>query len=239
MPRMPRAQADELLDAPDQDLVELADSLAQVAQANRLFGGVRALRRHLSPFASRRDVRVLDVGTGNGRVAADLANWAAARGGHWTVTGVDLHPDVIRVARSAPRGDGSTLALVRADASLLPFRDAAFDVACATLTLHHFGPRDAVGIVAEMGRVARDLVLVNDLERRRLHYLCARVLSWTLWRGNRLTRHDGPLSVLRSFTMDELLEIGERAGLVRTSVRRHFPFRLVLEGRPDSVEATP
>jgi hypothetical protein len=85
-----------------------------------------------------------------------------------------------------------------------------------------------------MARVSRVAVLVNDLERRYLNYWSARVLAWTLWRGNRLTRHDGPLSVRRSFTVEELLDIGRRSGLERPSVRRHFPFRLVLEGQPSA-----
>ena len=88
-----------------------------------------------------------------------------------------------------------------------------------------------------MGRVAREVVLVNDLERHALNYLSARALAYTLWRRNRLTRNDGPLSVLRSFTSDELLEIGRRSGLHRPRVTKHFPFRLVLEGGPGAGDA--
>jgi hypothetical protein len=83
-----------------------------------------------------------------------------------------------------------------------------------------------------MARVSRGVVLVNDLERTRANYLGARLLGVTAWRGNRLTRHDGPLSVQRSFTSGELLAIGRRAGLRDVSVGRHFPWRIVLEGRP-------
>ncbi len=235
MPPTPRLTTEELLDAPHQEPAELAASLDQVAQVDRLFGGSRALRRHLRPFLSHSELKVLDVGTGNGRVAAELARWSAGQGVRWSVTGLDNHPDVVEVARRGPLGASPELTLVRGDALALPFPDRSFDVVCCTLTLHHFDDEAAVRLVGEMARVARRSVLVNDLERNSLNYLSARALSLTLWRSNRLTRNDGPLSVLRSFTVPELLAIGTRSGLQAPRVTRHFPFRLVLEGAPGTV----
>ena len=232
----PRLYTPELLDRADQDPAELAASLRQVAQVNRLLGGARALRLHLHSLLGT-PARILDVGTGNGETAGDLAAWAAARGPQWHVTGLDLHEVVVGVARlEAPRLQHAPH-LVRGDALQLPFRDRTFDAVCCTLTLHHFRDDEAASLVAEMARVASGVVLVTDLERHGLNYASARVLSWTLWRGNRLTRNDGPLSVLRSFTADELTEIGVRCGLEGLRVRRHFPWRLVMEGRPGGREA--
>jgi len=45
---------------------------------------------------------------------------------------------------------------------------------------------------------------------------------------NRLLRHDGALSIQRSFKVEELRELAQRAGLRDISVERHFPYRLVL-----------
>lgn len=226
----PRIHTAELLDAQRHEPEELAHSLRQVAQVNRRLGGTRALERHLGPLLAVRPLRVLDVGTGNGETAAELAAWARGRGGLLEVTGLDAHGQVLDAARR--RSGPHAPRLVQGDGLALPFRDGAFHVACCTLTLHHFRDQAAIRMVKEMGRVATRLVLVNDLERHRLSYASARVLSWTLWRRNRLTRNDGPLSVLRSFTPGELAEIGVRAGLAEPRVRRHFPFRLVLSGGP-------
>ena len=217
----------ELLDAPHHDPVELSHSLNQVAQVNRWLGGTRALRRHLAPWLRRLpEARILDVGTGNGVTLREVTTWAGGGSRSWTGVGVEIGRQTAALARDA----GSSVVL--GDALRLPFADASFDLSLCTLTLHHFPDDDAVRLVREMARVTRSSVLVNDLERTRLNYLGARALAATAWRGNRLTRNDGPLSVLRSFTASELGDVGRRAGLSGVRVRRHFPWRVVLEGRP-------
>jgi ubiquinone/menaquinone biosynthesis C-methylase UbiE len=135
---------------------------------------------------------------------------------------------------AARRPLGGSASLARADARVLPFPTGAFDAVIATLTLHHFREDDATQVLREMARVSRGVVLISDLERSLPHYAGARFLAATWWRRNPFTRHDGPLSVLRSFTQPELEALAGQAGLVRVAVRRHFPFRLVLEGRPEA-----
>jgi SAM-dependent methyltransferase len=222
-----RSSREELLDGPIDDPQEFARSLVQVAQVNRWLGGNRGLRRCLSPLLQAGGrVSILDVGTGNGETLQETLRWARARGGRWMGAGVDLGPHAAVLARR--RG----LPVAIADARTLPFPDGAFDVVSCTLTLHHFDDSGARALVREMARVARRLVLVSDLERSGAHYLGARALGATLWRRNRFTRHDGPLSVLRSFTAGELLSVGREAGLKEPGVRRFFPWRLVLSGEP-------
>lgn len=217
----------ELLDAPEQDHAELSHSLEQVAQVNRWLGGTRSLRHHLTPWLhAMPNARILDVGTGNSVTLREVISWARTRGCDWSGVGVDNGRQTAELARDT----GSSVVL--GDALRLPFADDTFDLALCTLTLHHFPDDDAVRLVAEMARVTRSAVLVNDLERTHLNYLGAQALAATVWRGNRLTRHDGPLSVRRSFTAAELEDVGRRAGLNNVRVRRHMPWRVVLEGTP-------
>jgi len=176
---------------------------------------------------------VVDVGTGNALHLARLVEWACSVGGDgWRGIGVDLHPDVLAVAREEVAGRDAGLHLVRGDALRLPLATDSADVVVCTLTLHHFDDATAPRVVREMARVARSLVVVNDLHRSRAGYWAARLLAATWWRTNRFTRHDGPLSVLRSFTPDELESVGREAGLHAPTVRSHLPFRLILTGKP-------
>lgn len=169
---------------------------------------------------------VLDLCCGTGDLSVALR-----RQGLEVVAADFCFPMVQRAGPKFGRFETSPPRPLTADALELPFADDSFDVSTCTLTLHHFGADDAVTLVREMARVTRGRVLVGDLERSRLNYLGARVLAATVWRRNPITRHDGPLSVLRSFTPDELDTLGRKAGLRDVRVQRHFPFRLVLEGR--------
>jgi hypothetical protein len=72
-------------------------------------------------------------------------------------------------------------------------------------------------------RVARIAVVVNDLERGRLHYLLARLAS--LVDPSRISRHDGPASVRQAYTADELRGLLRHTGC-RFELPRGFLFRI-------------
>jgi ubiquinone/menaquinone biosynthesis C-methylase UbiE len=229
VPLFPRIQgATERMDAPDADPAALEAALHQVARVNRILGARRALVRHLPWALPGREARILDVGTGSADLPLAMADWASRQGRRVRVTAVDAHPLTLEVARrqtaSAP-----DVRIVGGDGIQLPFPDASFDLAVLSMTLHHMEGADVVGIVRELARVARGgKVLVAELERSVLHYLGARALAATVWRNDPITRHDGPLSVRRSFTPRELRSIAVEAGLRHPRVHRHPVFRLVL-----------
>lgn len=223
-----REHSTELLDAPCHDRAELEQSLDQVAEVNRLLGGTRAVLRTLDAIAgARADLRILDVATGSADIPLAIAEWARKRDMNLRITATDLHPQMRAIAAERTRGCAD-IHVESADALDLPYPDASFDVVLLSLALHHFEPDDQLRALREAARVARDRIVVNELERCLPNYLGARLLAVTRWRANRLTRHDGPLSVLRAFTGTELRSITVRAGLRVLSLRRHFFHRLVL-----------
>ena len=121
------------------------------------------------------------------------------------------------------------MALVRHEASTLPFANGSVDVATLCLAAHHLDPPDLTCTLAELWRVSRRGVIVSDVERGRLAYIGARLMALVL--RNRLTAHDGPISVLRAYTAAELAALARAAGLRGVSVRRRVPFRMILIAR--------
>ncbi len=223
--------APERMDAAAVDPAALQSALDHIVAVNRWLGARRALCRHLDwalPGVGG-EHRVLDVGTGAGDLAMVIADWARDRGREVRVAALDLHPATLAVARERTARHRA-IQVVRGDGLQLPFAGGTFDLVHLAMTLHHMDGPNLVGLIREAARVARGRVLVAELQRSLPNYLGARLLAATLWRHNPVTRHDGPLSVLRSFTPRELLALGTAAGLREPSVHRHPFYRLVLRG---------
>jgi SAM-dependent methyltransferase len=85
--------------------------------------------------------RLVDVGCGTGAYAETFAGLG------WTVTGVDVSEDMLRIARGRP------MEVVVADARRLPFEDASFDAAVSLWT--HTDVDDFAAVVREVARVLR------------------------------------------------------------------------------------
>jgi ubiquinone/menaquinone biosynthesis C-methylase UbiE len=227
---LPRALGAERMDEPGVDRRELAVSLDDLRRVNRWLGGTRVLLHHLGRLAARSgavELTVLDVATGSGDIPLAVARWARGRGLRVRVVATDAHAGTLALAREHA-GRDPDVRVEHADALALPYADGEFDFALCSTALHHFDDDGAVRVLRELWRVARRGVVVNDLRRSRPALLGARLLAATVWRRHPVTRHDGPLSVRRSFTPGELLELGRRAGMAEARVYTHLPFRLAL-----------
>lgn len=224
------AGAREELDADELDPTALAGNLRDLARINRWLGGVRLSRMALadlerSATPARRQAgevfRILDVGTGGADVpAALLASWTGP--GRLEVVAIDRNPAIVAAASTMLERNGTTgprgLELRVADGLALPDPDEAFDVAHASLVLHHLDPGDAVALIREMARVARVGIVLNDLSRSRLGWIGAWLMGHVLTR-NRFTRSDAPMSVRRAYTASEASAMLREAGLAIVSRR--------------------
>lgn len=222
------AGAHELLDGPLDDAPTLAGNLRDLRRANALLGGVAlsraALDDLLGPDAGRGTaIELLDVGTGAADIPVALLSDWRRRGRKLAVTATDERPEVIEAARVATPGleRVDALRLEVADGRALPYEDRAFDVAHASLVLHHLDQADAVRLLAEIARVSRRGVVVNDLQRAPHAWLGAWLVS-RLFTRNRYSRYDAPLSVRRAYTVVEMKALLAVAGLRPIATRRHF-----------------
>lgn len=212
----PRLIRPEILDTLPAD--EARASLADLTRINRITGAYRVLRELLASLVPPgKSFTMLDVGAASGDLAAETRRlYPEAR-----ITLVDY-----ALCHLPATGDR-----VAADAFQLPFPNACFDFVFSSLFLHHFPDDSVIRLYREAGRVARQAVLTIDLERHPLAYYYLPATRW--WFGwDRVTLHDGPISVEAAFRPAELRTLAEAAGLTDVRVRRHRPaFRLSLTAR--------
>ena len=212
----------ELLDGP----VPAADRAASLADIERLsarFGGYALTLREIRRLAARaprdRALVVLDVGGGAAGLAVRGVDWARREGVALRVVLVEREPAALALARRACAGYPE-VRLVRADATALPIRAGAADVATSSLMLHHLPPDAAVASLREMAAAARLGVVVNDLLRTPLAWALV-WLATRLMRCHPISRHDGPLSVRRAYAPAKLGELAARAGLGALRIRTY------------------
>lgn len=216
-----------MLDRPGLPVAEAERSLRELDQLNRWALGSLPLCRTVLPRLGRwsQPRRALDLGTGSGVVAADLARAAAKRGAPLRMVGLDLK---LRNHLAGRRRGVEQLRVV-ADAEVLPFRDRTFEWSFSTLFFHHFDGEANRRVLAEMRRVSTTGTAVVDIRRNRLAPILLDLLFFLLRIGE-VTRHDGRVSFRRSWTMQDVARLV--AGLPVLELRRRFPFRfsLVLRG---------
>jgi ubiquinone/menaquinone biosynthesis C-methylase UbiE len=208
---------------------EYEGCIVELQRVNKWLGDAKALRGSLIKEIERQNLRsfsVLDVGAGSGELLRVVAAWAGETDRTPSLVGLELNPRsaqaILEESTEFPE-----ISSVQSSGLELPFPDASIDYVMSSLTLHHFDDDGAVNLLREMGRVARRGIFVIDLHRNPTAYFFYTTLGH-LFLHNRLIREDGALSILKSFTPDELEKLGQQAGLKNAAVEKHFPSRLVL-----------
>jgi len=222
----------EHIDTGNYTAAEYEDCIGELQLVNRWMGDAHALKRTLLEevdSARLKDFSVLDVGAGSGELLRVTATWARETSRTVRAVGLELNERsaaaILEESHKFPE-----ITSVRGDALSLPFAERDFDYVICSLFTHHFVEEQVVQILREMKRVARRRIIVIDLHRHPVAYLLYTTLGKLVLK-NRLLRHDGALSILRSFKAEELFELAKRAGLRDVDVSRHFPYRLALNAQ--------
>ena len=217
----PRKRGNEYLDAPGVDPRLVRRSLADVALANALFGGTRAVLRELDRVLPElgATATLLDVGSGLGDIAARARQRAAQRGTTLTLITID-RAETLAVASHARAGNA-----VRGTATALPFANESVDLVMCSQTLHHFDDAGAAAVLRELDRVARVRVIVSDLRRSWLAAAGLWVASFPLG-FHPVSRHDGVLSIMRGFAGNELQSLVQTSTGRIPNVTRHAGWRV-------------
>ncbi len=226
-----RSTEPEWMDGEDVSAVEFAACIEDLARVNT----VTMARPPTLAFVDRAFraapegtvLTIVDVGFGAGDMLRAVARRLAASGRCARLIGYDINPRSAPVAQRLSPGHldidyrtGNAFAIGQ---------DEPVDLVISSLVTHHMTDAEIVRFLTWMEDKARLGWFVNDLHRHWFPFHGFRLLS-AVMRWHPFVRHDGPLSIARSFRRADWQALLETAGLAgKVRIRWRFPFRYCVE----------
>ena len=220
----------ELLDADNIPTPDLYRNLAELDLINRFLGGYKASRKGLEMlFQRKNDIKtVLDVGFGGGDFMKDLHFFAQKKGRNITFYGVDLKRDCVEYAAKNLQSLENVQLICSDYRDISPELMAKIEVVHCSLFIHHLRDEEIIGLF-QFCKQHNCMLLVNDLHRHFLAYWSIKILTF-LFSKSYLVKNDAPLSVLRAFRRNELVDLLQKAGFTDFEVKWSWAFRFILVG---------
>ena len=207
----------------------MRDCLHDIAQVNRLTGAYHPTLHWLGHVYGRlprlrHPLHIVDVGCGYGDMLRRIQRWAVDRNLPVQLTGIDLNADAVRAAREVTL-PGTVTYLAGNAFDYRP--EEGIDLVISSLMTHHLENRQIVEFLDWMERNARLGWFINDLHRQPVPYHAFRLMAG-LTRWHPFVKHDGPVSILRSFRAEDWTALLRSAAIPAgaTLIREYRPGRL-------------
>jgi 2-polyprenyl-3-methyl-5-hydroxy-6-metoxy-1,4-benzoquinol methylase len=223
----------EMMDIANHSPHTLREDLENLRAINRRFGGLSAVRTHISGLLSRTSgrptIEILDLATGSADHPIALVELARMINRNVRITAIERNPHTLAIARERVE-TYSEISVLGADILSLDFPEKSFDIVLCSLAIHHFSRKDGLQILRMMNKLSRIGLIVNDLNR-------SWPAAWSAWTyahcttRNPMTLHDSYVSVLRAYTPKELLDMAIEAEIPNPRLHKHPFFRLLLVGQ--------
>ena len=221
-----RSTEPELMDNDDVSTADYNQCLADLASVNRITRThqptLHWLDQAIRALPANTPITILDVACGQGDLLRMIHRFAAKRNLNITLQGLDLNPNSAIAAREATP---SSMDITYYTGDVFTFTPAPLpDFIVSSQLTHHLSDSEVVSFLQWMEQYARHGWFIADLQRHPLAYYGYSLLAW-LARWHPIVRHDGAVSVARSFRRADWQALLAQAG-IPADIRWHMPFRL-------------
>ena len=202
-------------------------TLGELEVINRWLGGnnvtINGISQLLEGAKPDGTVHVADLGCGRGDMLVLIDGWAKKKNIDVNLIGIDANQYVIDAARK--RLIRFPHIQLQAVNILSPvFQSKKFDIVIGTLFYHHFSDEQLITFFSRLKNQANIGFLINDIHRHSLAYYSIKLLTGLFSRSS-MVKFDAPLSVLRSFSREELSNILYSAGIKNFTIKWKWAFR--------------
>jgi 2-polyprenyl-3-methyl-5-hydroxy-6-metoxy-1,4-benzoquinol methylase len=221
------------MDLPITDESEIFINLKELEFINTLTGGPALVFAELQQIlaakklSSDTEIHIVDIGFGAGDMFVFLLENAHKLPCKIRLTGVDLMPEAKNYALKMHPELAEKVDFVTSDYTDWFAAGNQPDIVVAGLFCHHLTDAQLLVFFENMAKNVKTAAIINDLHRHRIAYYGIKQL--TKWfSASRFTKNDAPLSVLRGFSRQELVNLLEKANVKNYTVTWKWAFRFLL-----------
>ena len=226
-----RSNQKELLDGTDIPSGLLHKNLRELDVLNRITGGHAISLRGIKQLITdhNKTYHVVDFGCGSGDALKVIADWARLNNYRVRLTGVDMNANAIAYLKIHCSNYPEILGVTADYLDYLKSNESIDIVHCA-LFCHHLTNNELIHLFIYLRQKAKMGFVINDLQRHWLAYYSAWLFP-RLLNGTKLSKNDGPISVLRGFKPKEIKKLLEKASITDYSIQKAFAFRYLIVGK--------
>lgn len=222
-----RSDEAELLDDLHCKGEAIDQNLRELEIINKWLGGdyvtIKGLEKILEDRGVNGEISIADLGCGGGDMLMKIAKWANRKGIKVKLTGIDANPYIVEYAykncRHFPEIEFKTVNIFSGD-----FRALNFDIITSTLFTHHFTDLQLISLYKQLNEQCNFGILTNDIHRHPLAYHSINFLT-ALFSKSYMVKNDAGVSVKRAFTLAELKNILDKAGIESYKISWKWAFR--------------
>lgn len=209
----------------------IARNYQELAGINRLLGGHQFFGQQIRALQRMGDLpaawRLADYGCGGGDLYRYLYRQFSGNQA-WCYFGFDASSAAQSIAQAGAPGKQAHFKKMDL---LSQWPQERFHLSCFNLFLHHFEEESIVALLRNAAQNSK-VILINDLQRNALAHKLFGVFSRA--RGlSRISRHDGALSIKRSFVASDWEAILEQLGWSHYYLEQRWAFRICLTIHPE------